>query len=459
MLASTSNDPAQDVPGHATLTPAQARLIARDAYVYGFPLVDNYRVLHTYFSNSAHPEFKAPWNRLHNEARVYTHEDTVYPTPNSDTPYSQLGADLRAEPLVITVPKVDEGRYYSLQFVDLNTFNFAYVGSRATGNGAGRYLLAGPAWQGETPPGIDRVIRSETQLAFVFFRTQLFGPADIENVKAVQAGYAVETLSAWLGRDAPPAASPDAFKAPLDADAQRHSLAFFDVLNHVLQYCTPHPEERTLRERFARLGIGTGATFDASTLPPQIRSAIADGMADAWNDCEALGKRIAAGTVSTADLLGSREFLQGNYLYRMRACATGLYGNSKEETLYPPYYLDTHGEPLNGASHRYVLRYAPGQLPPVHAFWSLTLYALPSRLLIANPLGRYLINSAMLPDLKRDPDGGVTIHVQADSPGAGRESNWLPAPHGPFVIAGRLYWPRPEALNGTWKAPGLQRAE
>src|SRR5215467_10069612 len=130
------------------LSPAGARAIARDAYIYGFPLVDNYRIQYSYFVDRRSSEFKAPWNTLHNEARVYTPDDKAVQTPNSDTPYSQLGADLGAEPLVITVPAVEDGRYYSLQFVDAFTFNFAYVGSRATGNGAASYLLAGPRWNG-----------------------------------------------------------------------------------------------------------------------------------------------------------------------------------------------------------------------------------------------------------------------------------------------------------------------
>ncbi len=191
-------------PERAAITPAEARDIARDAYSYGFPLVDNYRIQYSYFVDRGGPEFKVRWNEIHNDARVYTPDDKAIQTPNSDTPYSQLGADLRAEPLVLTVPAVEEGRYYSLQFIDLYTFNFAYVGSRATGNDRACFLLAGPNWLGEKPEGIKSVIRSETELAFVLYRTQLFKPDDIENVKKVQAGYKVQKLSSFLGRPTPP---------------------------------------------------------------------------------------------------------------------------------------------------------------------------------------------------------------------------------------------------------------
>ena len=183
----------------ATLSPDEARAIAKEAYIYGFPLVDSYRIQHSYFVDRGGKEYKAPWNQLYNSARVYTPEDRAIQTPNSDTPYSFVGADLRTEPLVIDVPAVGDDRYYSLQFIDAYTFNFAYVGSRTTGNGEGAFLLAGPTWSGETPAGIDDVIRCETEFAFILFRTQLFGPDDIENVKRVQAGYAVRTLSQFLG--------------------------------------------------------------------------------------------------------------------------------------------------------------------------------------------------------------------------------------------------------------------
>jgi hypothetical protein len=167
-----------------------------------------------------------------------------------------------------------------------------------------------------------------------------------------------------------------------------------------------------------------------------------------------LAKRVNAGEVTSGDLLGSREYLKGNYLYRFRGTVAGIWGNAKEEAIYPAYYLDSTGQPLDG-KRRYTVRFAPDGLPHVNAFWSLTMYNLPERLLVANPINRYLINSPMLPGLHRDADGGVTLFIQHDSPGKDKESNWLPAPDGPFVMALRLYWPKAEALNGAWKQPRL----
>lgn len=441
-----------------SLTPAKARAIAKEAYLYGFPLVDSYRIQYSYFVDRDHPEYKGVWNHVHHIARVYTPDDQAIQTPNSDTPYSHLGADLRTEPLVLTVPEVESARYYALQFIDLYTFNFAYVGSRTTGNGAARFLLVGPHWTGAKPEGIHSVIRAETDFAFVFYRTQLFNPADIENVKAVQAGCRVQTLSQYLGRTAPPALPEVRFVKPLTREQERTSLEFFKVLNFVLQFCPPHASEEAPLARFAELDIGAARAFDAQALAPEIRRAMEDGIADAWRDYDRLEKQMASGERTSGDVFGNRAYLRNNYLHRMLAAVDGIYGNSKEEAIYPGYLIDSDGQRLNGAQQRYTLRFAPDQLPPVNAFWSLTLYEAPSRFLFPNRLKRYLINSPMLPELKRDSDGGVTIYVQHASPGEEKESNWLPAPAGPFIMALRLFWPKPAALDRSWKAPALHKA-
>lgn len=439
-------------------SPAEARAIAKEATIYGFPLVDNYRIQHSYFVDRNSPEFKAPWNTLVNNARVYTPDDKAIQTPNSDTPYSYVGADLRAEPLVFTVPAVEKGRYYALQFIDQYTFDFAYVGSRATGNGAGSYLLAGPKWKGEKPAGIKQVIRSETDFAFVLYRTQLFDPGDIDKVKAVQAGYKVQPLSQFLGKPAPAPVPTVDFVEPLTPEQERSSLDSFKVLNFVLQFAPTHPSERALMARFSKIGVGGGMSFDANALSPELRQALQDGMTDGWAAFKLHKEtQIDTGKTPSSDGFGTRAFLKNDYMQRMSGAALGIYGNAKQEALYPAYFIDSAKQTLNGAK-RYTLRFAPGRLPPVNAFWSLTMYELPASLLYANPINRYLINSPMLADLKRDPDGGITIYVQNESPGKEREANWLPAPKGPFFAVMRLYWPKPAALNGKWNAPALQQA-
>src|SRR6266404_5001188 len=221
----------------ADITPAEARTIAKEAYIYGFPLVDNYRIQYGYFVDTKNPEFKTTWNKIHNVPRVYTPADTAIQTPNSDTPYSFVGMDLRAEPMVLTVPVIEKERYFSVQLIDAYTFNFDYIGSRTTGNNGGSYVVAGPNWKGETPKGVKKVFRAETEFAFAAYRTQLFNPDDLDNVKKVQAGYKAHSLSESVGTAAPPAAPAIEFIKPLTPAKEKTSPEFFNILNFVLGYC------------------------------------------------------------------------------------------------------------------------------------------------------------------------------------------------------------------------------
>lgn len=435
---------------------AEAREIARDAYIHGFPLVDHYRIQHAYFVDRTNTEYKGAWNRVHSVPRVYTPADTAIQTPNSDTPYSFAGLDLRAEPMVLTLPAIETRRYHSVQLIDAYTHNFAYLGTRETGNGGGRFLIVGPGWRGRPPAGIDRVIRAETAFVFAVFRTQLFEPADLPNVARIQRGYVVQPLSALSGTT-PPAARPIVFPASLGPASQRTDPRFFELMNFVLSLQPPHPAEAAALARFAKLGIGPGLRFDTGRLTPELRAAIEAGMADAWRDFDAYKtQRIDTGEIVSGDMFGTRAFLGGDAMRRMAGAVIGIYGNSREEAMYPAYFVDSTGRRLDGTVGRYVLRFPPGRLPPVDAFWSLTLYGLPSSLLSANRLNRYLINSPMLPGLKRDADGGLSLYVQHESPGTELESNWLPAPKGPFFMAMRLYLPRAEAIDGRWTAPKAQ---
>jgi len=442
----------------ADVTPAEARAIAKEAYIYGFPMVDNYRIQYDYFVNAKGSQYKATWNHLVNTPRVYTPADTAIQTPNSDTPYSFVGMDLRAEPLVLTVPVIEKNRYFSIQLIDAYTFNFAYIGSRATGNDGGVFVIAGPNWKGETPKGVTKVIRSETDFVFALYRTQLFNPSDIDNVKKVQAGYKAQTLSAFLGVPAPKAAPAIDFLKPLTPEAEKTSPQFFGILNFTLQFCPTDPSETELMARFAKIGVGGGKNFDASKLSPEMAKAIEGGIADAWADFGSLRKQVELGKVTAGDVFGTREYLKNNYLYRMAGAVMGIYGNSKLEAMYPVYLIDEAKQPLNGV-HHYTLRFAPGQLPPINAFWSLTMYELPASLLVANPINRYLINSPMLPQLKRDADGGLTLFIQNESPGKDKEDNWLPAPKGPMIVYLRLYWPKAEAVDGKWTAPPMKQVD
>ena len=301
-----------------------------------------------------------------------------------------------------------------------------------------------------------KVIRSETEFVLAAYRTQLFNPGDLDNVKKVQAGYKVQPLSAFLGLPAPKPAPVIDFIKPLTPETQKSSLEFFNILNLILKFCPTVPSEKELMTRFTRIGVGAGKNFDTEKLTPEMKKAIEDGIADAWLDLAKLKKRVDAKEITSGDTFGTRDYLKNNYLYRMAAAVLGIYGNSKQEAIYPIYTVDDHGEKLEG-SGRYTLRFAPGLLPPVNAFWSLTMYQLPESLLVANPLNRYLLNSPMLPSFKKDSDGGLTLYIQNESPGKDLESNWLPAPKGPFMVVMRLYWPQESAIEGKWTVPALKR--
>ncbi len=434
----------------------EVRAIAKEAFVYGFPMVDSYRIEYAYFVDETGPEFKAHWNEIRNVPRVYTPEDKAVQTPNSDTPYSFIGMDLRVEPIVLTMPVIEENRYFSVQLIDAYTHNFDYVGTRTTGNDGGNFLIAGPNWNGEAPAGIKKIIRAETELVMGAFRTQLFNPDDLENVKKVQAGYKAQPLSEFLGEPRK-AVPPVNFIKPLSPADQRTSLEFFNILNFVLQFTPTVPSEIELMNRFAMIGVGAGKHLDIVQLPVDLKQALEDGMSDGLREYEEFKRtKVDTGEVTSGDIFGTREHLKNNYLYRMAASILGIYGNSKEEAMYPTYTLDSNGNPLDGRNHAYRLRFKPGHEKPVNAFWSLTMYKLPESLLVANPLNRYLINSPMLPDLIRDEDGGVTLYIQHESPGADREANWLPAPDGPFFMALRLYYPTEHILRGEGHLPILE---
>lgn len=442
------------------VTPEEARAIAKQAYIYGFPIIDNLRIQYAYFIDKNDPDYKAPYNILYNIPRVYTSQDKAIQTANSDTPYSWIGLDLRTEPIVFTVPPMEKDRYWSLQLIDMYTHNFDIPGTRTDGNNGGTFLIAGPNWKGEKPEGITRVIRCETEIACAQFRTQLFDPSDLENVKKIQEQYIVKPLSAFLNQAAPKAAPAIDFPKPLTPESQRTSLEFFSLLNFYLQFCPVHPSEKELREQFAKIGLGSGKTFDAASLSPEIKEALSAGMQDAWKEFETFNtNEIKTGKVGSAEAFGTREHLNNNYMFRMAGAVLGIYGLSKEEAIYPIYQTDSEGQPLNAANNKYTLTMKSDEMPPVNAFWSYTMYELPARIMTENPINRYLINSAMLPNLKRNPDNSITIYLQHESPGKDKESNWLPAPNGPFFFVNRLYLPKPEALNGTWKPKPLVRVQ
>ncbi|KQV41792.1 MULTISPECIES: DUF1254 domain-containing protein [unclassified Rhizobium] len=437
----------------AELDRKEATEIAREAYVYGVPMVSDYATIYAFSIDTKSPEYKGPFNSVLNIARVFTPEDKGFVTPNSDTPYTFMGLDLRAEPMVITVPKMEKNRYFVFQLMDLYTFNFDYIGTRTTGNDGGTYMIAGPNWKGDDPKGVTKVIRSETDFVNVIGRTQLFNPDDLENVKKIQAGYKLQSLSEFQGKERIPEPSTE-WVQPIRPAEQKTNPEFFNVLAFLLQFTPTHPSETELRARFEKLGLKPGEHFDVAAQSAEIKAALADGMTEGQKQIDDLRTSLQG---DSSTLFGTREFLKNDFVARAAGTQVGIGANSREEALYPIYEKDAQGSALDGAKGKYTLKFEGGNFPPVNAFWSLTMYDLPGQLLVANPIKRYLINAPMLPDLKKDVDGGLTIYIQHDSPGKDKETNWLPAPDGPFMMAMRYYLPKPELLDGTWKSPVVEK--
>ena len=439
------------------------REIAKEAYLYAFPMLVAYQVLYQYNVDRNSGAYRAPFNELASVARVYTPVDTAVSTPNSDTPYSFVQFDLRAEPMVICVPAIDQNRYYDVQLTDMYTYNYGYIGSRATGNDAGCFMVAGPGWSGSAPEGVKKVFQSETDFTFTVFRTQLFDPADMPNVEKIQAGYKVQPLSAFLNQPAPDTVPEIDWPKPSPAAL---SAEFPTYLNFLLQFApaSATPEaEREMRARFAKIGIGPDQIFDASSLTVEQKQALSDGIkaasAEIAKTAASVGTNVNGWQIGAA--AGSRAFFDGDLALRATGAKLGIYGNDQDEATYPFTRADVNRVPLDGRRFNYTMTFPADAMPPVNAFWSVTMYDGDTQLLIDNPINRYLINSPMLADLKKNPDGSLTVYIQHDSPGKDRESNWLPAPDGPMFVVMRLYWPKTEAPSvlpageGEWAPPGI----
>ncbi len=443
---------------------AETKAIAEEAFIYGLPLVMNYAVMNEFCVDKNSGQYKGPFNQIANEARVFTYKDTAVVTPNSDTPYSMLWLDLRAEPLVISVPAVEKARYFSVQLIDGNTYNYGYLGSRATGNEPGDYLVAGPDWKGEAPAGIKQVFRSTTPFGLTIFRTQLFNAEDMPNVVKVQAGYKAQPLSAYLKQPAPPAAPKIDF---VPANTKGIKENFYEYLDAALQFVPETPDTKELRARMASIGIGPGKKFAFKELSVEHKAAVLLAM-KAGDD--KVDKFLASGLKNingwkVGAVFGDQAFFNGNWLMRAAAAKGGIYGNDAVEAVYPMSRWDATGETLDGSKHNYTLTFAAGEYPPVNAFWSVTMYDGKTQLLIENPINRYLINSPMLSNMKKNADGSLTLYIQNKSPGADKEPNWLPAPNGPIYLVMRLYWPKTEAPSilpagqGTWQPPGIVKVK
>jgi len=445
------------------LSPEQAKEIAKEAYIYGFPLVMNYKTLYAYTLNKNSKEYKGEFNIKSCEARVYTPTDKAIVTPNSDTPYCIFWSDISNEPVVISVPEIEPDRFYHFQFIDLFSHNFAYIGTLTTGNQAGKYLIAPSDWTGEKPAGIRNIIYCESDLFLTIVRTQLMDENDLDKVKSIQDEYQIQVLSEYLGKE--PIQIVDKKVWPAWNEGDQFTEAAFTYIDVVLNLTQNIELEKVMRKQFAKLGIGTTEPFDLENFDEETQEAIKEGVKEGFAEMEEFIKQHGSDPLGSTKMFGTRSFLtqsaKDNYdletMFIPRAVVAhmGLYGNSGAEATYPMYLVDVDGNPLNASENNYSIAFEKNELPPVKAFWSLTMYDGKTQLLIDNAIHRYLINSPMMDDFVMNEDGSLTLYIQKKSPGTSLETNWLPAPDGPFYCVLRLYGPEDKALKGTWTNPPL----
>jgi hypothetical protein len=413
--------------GEAAVTLSEVREIAREAYVYGFPLVDNYRVLYEMALDQEEPEFNVPASR---QVKVGATGET----------YSVVPLDLRIEPVVLTLPAAGRGRHYAVKLVDLFTANFAGVGRRATGGDGGSLLIAGPNWRGTVPPAVAQVLRSETYLALVLYRTQLELPTDLEGLPQETPRAQVQPLSAFAGTAAPPQARQIEFIEPLAAAKERERLELFNQLAFVLQFCPLTPGDAELRERFQTIGLVPARPFGGAFLSEATKSALRAGMAEGEREIEARLAEFAWASEDASETAAERAA-------------------QSDAAFMIPFTFDGGGELLDGSVHRYTLTFAGGALPPATKWWSLAMYELPDQLPVENAIDRHDVNSKMLADMLPNEDGGLTIYIQKAPPGGNKEANWLPAPDGPFLMILRLVRPEESVRVNAWEAPAVERVD
>lgn len=426
--------------GHAWAagpTPQQARELGEQAYLFAYATAEHGKALQAISA-------KLPVNYLYNKTALLGPEDRTVVSPNNDTLYSYALLDLREHPVILDVPAVPQ-RYYSFQLIDMRTNNLDYIGTRATGREAGSFLIAGPDWDGQQPEGFKgKVIRSPSRILFLLGRTAVEGEADLDAAKAVMDGYKL--------RSTQPTLLPHKMDVPAYLPTKEGPVenAFIDF-NGLSAWHAWNADEQQRLKQFAPIGVGTGKPFDARQLPADIAQAVLQGAEDGRKKIEAATQGFAAPVNGWQKSPVNIGHYGNDDLTRAAVAWRYIYANNAEEAMYPITYVDSAGQPLDGG-HAYRLHFAPGELPPVDAFWSLTLYDGKTQMLSANPLKRYTLSSEG--NLKRDADGGLTLAIQHDAPAS--TDNWLPAPQGPFNLILRMYLPQERALKGDYQPPAVQ---
>ena len=440
----------------SALTPKEAQAIAEDAYIYGYSLI-SVEMSRKVITNVETPTTtRAPMGQFANLREYPTAAYRDVTAPNADTLYSNAFVDVAEEPWIISWPDMGE-RYYVWELYDAWVPVFFDPGSRTTGQKAQTYAITGPGWTGTLPDGVEEV-KSPTASVWILGRTYSTGtPEDYKAVWALQDQYKLYPLSAWGKEYVPPPGKIDPTidmkRSVRDSVNALDAQAFFGMMAELMKANPPAPEDAPMVARMAEIGLVPGEDFDLAKLDPAIAAAIEKAPKAAWEKIDAYTAQ--SGVVKQGWLVNLKVGHYGtDYMARAWLSAFGIPANAPKDAVYPVGLADADGQPLDASKHDYVIRFASkDDLPPANGFWSLTMYD-EGYFFIPNPLNRYTLSERN--QLKTNADGSIDLYLQRENPGPEKESNWLPAPDGPFIPMFRLYWPKenpPSVLDGTWWPP------
>lgn len=443
-----------------SLSPQEAKDIAIDAYIYGYPLV-TMDMTRRVMTNVAEPKgTHAPMGqfaRLREYPTAAFHDVTA---PNADTLYTVAWIDVGKEPWVLKLPDFHD-RYYLFPMLDGWTDVFQVPGKRTTGTKAQTYAITGPGWEGSLPAGVTQY-KSPTDMVWLLGRIYYTGtPEDYAKVHKLQDEISVVPLSAYGKSYTPPPGKVDPaidMKTPVRDQVNALSAAdYFNRLAKLMQDNPPAAADAPMVAEMAKLGIAPGKPFAFEQLDPAVQKALQDVPKLSFEKIQAHFK--SAGKNINGWLFSTKTGTYGtDYLQRAFITAIGLGANRPQDAVYPSSTEDATGKPYSGAN-KYVMHFPKGQLPPVEGFWSLTMYN-DKYFFVENPLNRYTLSER--DQLKKNPDGSVDLYIQHENPGPEKESNWLPAPQGGFNLMLRLYWPKetpPSILDGSWSPPPVKKVD
>ncbi len=434
-----------------------AYTIGKQAYVYGYPWIYLPTLRYIWVTKPINPA-RAPYAAINHFWHLRQLGDAEYRnggSPNNDTLYSVAWVDVRNQPVILSHADMGD-RYFTFELASLDSDNFAYVGKRTTGGEAGNFAIVGPDWKGTLPKGVTALPPSRTPTVLILVRTLVNGADDLPQVNKLLDQYKLTPLDLW-GK--PDSVVPERRDVWAPFDPKTDPLADFKTMNRAMTEEPPAASQAPLLQFFAEAGIGPGQDVD------KMDEATKRGLARAAKDGRPLLQAIFLSGGSSKDVNGwkyppptiGRSGLAGDFVTRGAIQSFGYIAcNEPEEAVYLNAAVDGKGEPLTGKGH-YVIHFAPGELPKVNAFWSITMYGADANL-VANPIGRYSIGDRT-PGLTRDADGGLTLYVRSESPGKDKEANWLPAPDDNFYLILRTYMPDKAIVEQTWSPPPLVRAD